>query len=246
MTDHTPFFVTGDQRSSRWVITADHARNTVPDFVGGDLGLPAADMTRHIAFDPGAEGVALALGELLDAPVICANFSRLVIDPNRGSDDPTLVMQLYDGTIIPANRGISEAAIKERADRLYHPYHNALQGLMDAREAPILIAIHSFTPQLKGRAPRPWKVGVLFAKDTRLSDPFIAELQKNTSLTVGINEPYVGHLPGDSVDTHALKDGHHNTLIELRNDLIETEAQQAEWAALLAPVLITALDKAKD
>ena len=102
-----PFEVFGADRPARWLITVDHASNAVPPEVnGGDLGIGADNMERHIAYDIGARGTSLRLGELLDAPVICSNFSRLVIDPNRGEDDPTLVMQLYDGTIIPANRGI--------------------------------------------------------------------------------------------------------------------------------------------
>ena len=66
-------------------------------------------MGRHIAYDIGAMGTALALGEALNAPVICSNFSRLVIDPNRGADDPTLIPQLYDGTIIAGNRYLDGA-----------------------------------------------------------------------------------------------------------------------------------------
>ncbi|MGV6840089.1 MAG: N-formylglutamate amidohydrolase [Planktomarina sp.] len=224
------------------MISVDHARNTVPDFIcNGDLGLPAADMNRHIAYDPGAEGVALALGEILDSPVICSNFSRLVIDPNRGADDPTLIMQLYDGTIIPGNAQLTDTNRQMRKDKLYTPYHNALGDLMQSREAPVLLAIHSFTPQLKGRDPRPWEIGILFAEDERMSAPLIKSLQ-DEGLTVGVNEPYHGHLPGDSVDTHALRMGHHNTLIELRNDLIATPETQKEWAKRLAPHLMAALD----
>ena len=75
-----------------------------PDVGNGSLGMAEEDMARHIAWDPGSAGVAIGLGELMNAPVIMSNFSRLVIDPNRGEDDPTLLMKLYDGTIIPANR----------------------------------------------------------------------------------------------------------------------------------------------
>mgnify|MGYP000137233334 CR=1 FL=1 len=90
----------GAARAGRWLITCDHASNLVPDWVcGGDLGIAPADMARHIAYDLGAAGVARALGEILNGPVICTNFSRLVIDPNRGEDDPTLIMRLYDGTM---------------------------------------------------------------------------------------------------------------------------------------------------
>ena len=97
--------IIGEDRASRWLVTCDHASNRVPPAIaGGTLGLPQADMNRHIAHDVGAAGVTRRLAELLDAPAILSCFSRLVIDPNRGEDDPTLVMRLYDGSVSPANR----------------------------------------------------------------------------------------------------------------------------------------------
>jgi predicted N-formylglutamate amidohydrolase len=98
--------------------------------------------------------------------------------------------------------------------------------------------VHSYTPKLRGRELRPWHVGVLHAPtDSRLALPLIARLREEADLCVGDNEPYLGHLRGDSIDRHALQHGRPNVLIELRNDLIETPAQQARWAARLAPVL---------
>lgn len=247
MTDHLPFTLHGADRPGPWVITVDHATNRVPDWVqGGDLGLPHADMARHIAFDIGALGTALHLGVLLDSPVIASDFSRLVIDPNRGEDDPTLVMKLYDGTIIPANHPLDANARARRVTELYAPYHTAVADVLAGRTDPAVLAVHSFTPQLQGRAPRPWEVGILFAQDRRLSDPLIAALQAQGDLTVGVNEPYDGHLPGDSVDRHALIPGRLNALVEVRNDLIATPEGQAHWATRLAPVLTQALAQAKD
>jgi predicted N-formylglutamate amidohydrolase len=232
-----PFSIHGSDRPSGWLITCDHATNTVPDFVGDTtLGLPAADMGRHIAYDIGGLGVALALGIALNAPVIHSNFSRLVIDPNRGQDDPTLIMQLYDGTVIPGNRSITDAQRQERIDRLYRPYHDALAALA-ARPNVAIVSVHSFTPQLSGRAPRPWEVGVLSATDRRIADPLITRLQANMRSPVGDNEPYTGHLPGDAVDQHALQSGRANVLLEIRQDLIGAPDQQRKWGDWLAPHL---------
>ena len=233
------FDIYGKDRPGRWLVTCDHATNRVPmDVGGGSLGIDAADMARHIAYDVGAAGLARALGEALDSPVICSDFSRLVIDPNRGEDDPTLVMQLYDGTIIPANRGVTATEVERRLTQLYRPYHAAYANLAARRDDTVIVAIHSFTPCLKGRAQRPWHVGVLYSHlDERFSKPLIARLQAETDLCIGDNEPYAGHLPGDAIDKHALQPGRHNTLIELRNDLIATEADQTAWAQRLAPIL---------
>ncbi|HBQ35856.1 MAG TPA: N-formylglutamate amidohydrolase [Rhodobacteraceae bacterium] len=245
MTYH-PYHIFGENRPSRWLITADHAANTIPpDVNGGDLGLPAADMARHIAFDPGSAGLTCALAELLDAPAILSNFSRLVIDPNRGEDDPTLLMKLYDGTIIPANR---HADAKERERRLkayYRPYHTALAELSARRNDTLYVSIHSYTPQLAGRPKRPWHVGILYANDTRLSAPLVDRLRQEPDLCVGENEPYGGHLRGDSVDKHALAHNRPNVLIEIRNDLIKTDEQQVNWAKRLAPMLEQALIKSR-
>ncbi|MDG3041020.1 N-formylglutamate amidohydrolase [Roseicyclus marinus] len=240
------FSVEGTERRGRWVVTCDHASNRVPpEVAGGDLGLPPEDMNRHIAYDVGAAGVSRRLAEVLDAPVILSNFSRLVIDPNRGEDDPTLCMKIYDGSIIPANRHADAAEIERRLALFHRPYHRALSDLIARRADPVIVSIHSFTPQFVGRPPRPWHVGVLYAGDTRLAYPLIARLRDEPDLCVGDNEPYSGHLPGDALDRHAVQPGRLHVLVEIRNDLIATPAQQAAWGERLAPLLDAALKNAE-
>ncbi|TNF65159.1 MAG: N-formylglutamate amidohydrolase [Rhodobacteraceae bacterium] len=238
---YSPYFIHGETRPGRWLITCDHATNVVPaDVNGGDLGLHRADMERHIAYDVGAYGVARHLGELLNSPVVASNFSRLVIDPNRGPDDPTLLMKLYDGSIIPANRHAGPAEVARRMAMFYQPYDDQLARLSALPHA-VILSVHSFTRQLRGRDPRPWHVGVLYAADDRLARPLIRLLTDEGDLCVGDNEPYSGHLPGDTIDRHALRQGRPNVLIEVRNDLIADEAGQKHWAERLAPVLERAL-----
>lgn len=234
---YTPYTIHGADRTGPWLITCDHASNVVPSFVNnGSLGLPACEMERHIAYDVGAQGVSLALGQALDATVICSDYSRLVIDPNRGEEDPTLIMQLYDGTIIPGNRQVDAAEKQRRIDLLYRPYHTALAELA-ARPGIVILSIHSFTRQLNGRPPRPWEVGVLSAEDRRFTNPLMTRLRMSLSTPVGDNEPYGGHLPGDAIDKHAIAHGRPNALIELRNDLIRDAKSQLHWARFLAPHL---------
>ncbi|MBU3030833.1 N-formylglutamate amidohydrolase [Paracoccus marinaquae] len=236
------FRIAGEKRPSRWLITCDHATNRVPHWVnGGDLGIAAADMSRHIAYDIGAAGLAEHLARRLDAAAILSDFSRLVIDPNRGEDDPTLLMRLYDGTVIPANRQAGPAERQRRLERLYRPYHAALEHLASQRPACCLCAVHSFTPQLRGRPPRPWQVGILYShKDARLG-PAMVQACRDEGWVTGDNQPYAGHLDGDSIDRHALAQGRPNMLIEIRNDLIASEAGQIEWAGRLAPVITRVL-----
>lgn len=230
--------VLGAERTGRYVITCDHASNRVPDDVaGGDLGLSAQDMTRHIAYDIGAEGVARTMAGALNAPLAMSRFSRLVIDPNRGEHDPTLVMKIYDGSIIPGNRHVDAAEVERRLARFHRPYHAAVAALFAAHQDPIFVSIHSFTPQLRGREPRPWQVSVLYARDTRLAYPFLARLRAEPDLCVGDNVPYTGHLPGDAMDQHALALGRLNVLIEVRNDLIDSAEDQRAWGLRLAQLL---------
>ena len=200
-------------------------------------------MGRHIAFDIGAMGTALALGEALNAPVICSSFSRLVIDPNRGADDPTLIPQLYDGTIIEGNRHISAEERAHRIATLYQPYHDAIAALAKGREIACL-SIHSFTPQLMGRAPRPWEIGVLSAQDRRIAEPLIASLSSALSSPVGDNAPYAGFFPGDALSQHAHGPGRANVILEIRQDLIGEHNGQRKWADTLAPHLEAAHKKA--
>ncbi len=240
MTDD-PFEIIGAERPGRWLISCDHATNIVPDWVhGGDLGLPAADMERHIAYDIGAAGVTRKLAQALNSPAILSRFSRLVCDPNRGEDDPTIMMRLYDGTIISANRNADSDEIEERLRRLYRPYHAAYADLANKIDNPVICAVHSFTPRLRGRHPRPWEIGVLYADDKRLAVPFL-EACRTAGWTTGDNQPYAGHLPGDAVDRHALQHGRPNVLIELRQDLIADDAGQTLWANRLAPILADVL-----
>jgi len=236
---HAASEIVGEDRPGRWLVTCDHAGNAVPGWIGGgSLGLPAAEMARHNAWDPGAAGVARVLSALLDSAAILATFSRLVIDPNRGVDDPTLIMQVSDGTVIPGNRDIGAGGRAERLDRLYHPYHAACARLAARQPDTAICAVHSFTPQLRGRAARPWQVGILHSpRDGRLALALIARLRAERDLCVGDNEPYAGHRPGDAIDRHALAHGRPNVLVELRQDLIATPADQAAWAARLAPIL---------
>lgn len=241
-TTATPFRILGQDRPSRWLITCDHATNRVPDWVGGGtLGIAPADMARHIAYDIGAAGLTERLAERLDAPAILSDFSRLVIDPNRGEDDPTLLMRLYDGTVIPTNRLADAAERQRRLDRLHRPYHAALARVAALHPDRCICAVHSFTPQLRGRPPRPWQVGILYSHaDARLGPAMVAACRDEGWIT-GENQPYDGHLDGDSVDRHALRHGRPNMLIEVRNDLIATPEGQQIWADRLAPVIARVL-----
>ena len=176
----------------------------------------------------------------LDAPAILTRFSRLVIDPNRGRDDPTLVMQLSDGAVVPGNAGLSEEAIQRRIERFYDPYDAAIATAIDdglaAGHPPVIVTIHSFTPIWRGWA-RPWHAGILWDADERFARPLLDGLTAEEGLVVGDNEPYDGALAGDTIDRHATHRGLANALIEIRQDLIATDFGAEEWAERFARLL---------
>ncbi|MBB5515000.1 putative N-formylglutamate amidohydrolase [Rubricella aquisinus] len=239
-TSHPAVLYTPGAAGSRVIVICDHASNAVPPEIGGgDLGLPPEDMARHIAYDVGALGVARVLAARLGATLIAARWSRLVIDPNRAADDPTLVRRIYDGSIIPANRHARAEEVARRKAAYYAPYHQAIEDEIAAVTAtgqvPVIVSVHSFTPQFKDRPPRPWHIGILWDEvDGRIAQPLMHRLRAEGDLSVGENEPYAGVFGGDTLDTHALSRGLPNTLVEIRNDLIEDAAGQKAWADRLA------------
>ena len=53
----------------------------------------------------------------------------------------------------------------------------------------MLVALHSFTPVYAGVA-RPWHIGTLYHRDTRLPPLLLQLLRAEADLVVGDNEPY--------------------------------------------------------
>lgn len=238
--DFVPFEVINPDGDPGFLLIADHASNALPAEYG-DLGLPPGDLDRHIAYDVGVAGVTRHLSKLLNAPAILSGFSRLLIDPNRGEDDPTLVMKLSDGSIIPGNRHADAAEVKKRLEHYYRPYDRAIiaaveRGLSQSPRGPAIISVHSFTPQLMGRPPRPWHIGILHESDPISARKLLELLRNESDLCVGENEPYAGSLSGETLHRHAAMRELRHTLIELRNDLIGDDASQRAWAERLVPM----------
>ena len=227
------------------LILCDHARNAFPPEYG-TLGLPPEALTRHIAYDIGAAWLTRRLAARIGAPAILSTFSRLLIDPNRGADDPTLVMRYSDGAIVPGNARVDAAEIDRRTEAYWRPYRDCIQATAEAMRSagrePAIVSIHSFTPVWRGFA-RPWKVGVLYDRDDRLARAVLRGLAEEglSPHEIGDNEPYRGGLPGDTIDAVATGRGWRNALIEVRQDLIATRAAAEDWGDRLARLLTKAL-----
>lgn len=236
----SPFHrVDGDHKRGL-VLLADHARRDLPEEYGS-LGLPPSEFERHIAYDIGVEKLTRQLAAMLGVPAVLGGFSRLLIDPNRGEDDPTLIMRLSDGAIIPGNNPMPAEEREKRLNDFYRPYHDAVDRTIAAvgaasGKAPLVISIHSFTAFWK-TTPRPWHAGILWDRDPRAVLPLIEGLRADPKLVVGDNEPYDGALRNDTMFRHCIVPGFAHALIEVRQDLIAEEKGIDDWAKRLAPIL---------
>lgn len=234
-----PFEIIEGTPNCGLLLLCDHASNRLPPEYG-TLGLPETQLARHIAYDIGAEALTRGLARRLGAPAVMTRFSRLLIDPNRGTDDPTLIMQLSDGAVVPGNRAVDAAERTRRIKRFHAPYHEAVAAAiragMEAGRPPALVSIHSFTPVWRGW-PRPWHVGILWDRDPRLAAPLIEALTSEGDLVVGDNEPYLGALKNDTMYRHGTMNGLAHALIEVRQDLIGDATGAEAWAERLARLL---------
>lgn len=239
MTAQRPFDVVNDALPHRLLLLCDHASNVLPSSYG-TLGLGAADMQRHIAYDIGAAALTRGLAARLGVPAILSWYSRLLIDLNRGSDDPTLIMRLSDGSVVPGNALIDAAEREQRIRRYHEPYHNAVSRLLDAAKrdgaSPALLSVHSFTPVWRG-IPRPWHAGVMSASDRRLAEPLLLGLRAAGDVVVGDNEPYSGALKNDTLRRHGAGRGLASAGLEVRQDLLGDEGGVGDWVDRLARVL---------
>ncbi|MCP9625469.1 N-formylglutamate amidohydrolase [Rhodopseudomonas palustris] len=231
---------------SPFVLVCDHYGRQIPAQLG-DLGLPASELTRHIAWDIGIAGVAERLSDALGAHLVAQRYSRLVIDCNRPPSAESSIPLVSEITTIPGNDGLTREQAEERRRLIFQPYHDRIDAVLDARRASgrptVLLSLHSFTPVYHGVA-RPWQIGTLYHRDTVLPPLLLAELRREDGLVVGDNQPYaVADGTDYSIPVHGEARGLINSGIEIRQDQIADEAGQAAWAERLARVL-TAIEPA--
>lgn len=242
--DPGPVERVNDEGGSAVVLSCEHAGRVVPERIGC-LGVSSADMERHIAWDIGAEAVSRRLSALLDAPLVLQRYSRLVVDCNRPFEAPDCFPETSDGTRVPRNEGLADQERRQRFDEIHQPFHRALAQVLDRRAGrpSVLVAVHSFTQRLRGGPSRPWHIGVLFNRDRRLADRFLAALRaSHPDIPAAANEPYVVDDQSDyTIPMHGEARGLPHLLLEIRNDLIADPEGQARWAALIADALTRAI-----
>jgi predicted N-formylglutamate amidohydrolase len=235
-----PFVASGLGGRSPFVIVVDHASSRIPRRLG-DLGLPAAELERHIAWDIGALAVATQVAAALDAPLVAQNYSRLVIDCNRDPAVPSSIPCVSEWIEIPGNIGLGAAEVAARRVEIFEPYHQRIRALLDERAAArlgtILVAQHSMTPVFKGER-REMHAAILYNRDRRFAGLMLDLLRREPELLIADNEPYfVSDETDFTVPRHAEARGLPYVEIEIRQDLIDAPAGQAEWAQRLTGTL---------
>lgn len=247
--DPPPGRVLRPDGNSDFFLTADHAGRAVPRRLG-DLGVPATEWERHIAWDIGIAAVTERLSQALDAAAVLQNYSRLVIDCNRRPDWESSIPIVSEDTPVPGNRGISPADRESRRREIFDPYHRRIAELLDGRKAAgrrtVLVAMHSFTPVFRGEQ-REVEVGVLYNRDARLAAIMLDLLRAEGDLAVGDNAPYAITDSSDyTVPVHGEARALAHVEIEIRQDLIGGAAGQDAWAARLARLLPLADARLRD
>jgi predicted N-formylglutamate amidohydrolase len=237
--DPSPVRVTNPDGPSPFVLIGDHAGRLVPQALAG-LGLPEAELTRHIGWDIGIAALGARLSAALGAPFVEQRYSRLVVDCNRNPGRADAIPPVSDGTRIPANRDLTAESRAARFAAIHEPYHQAIATLLaqrrEASRDTILVALHSFTPVMRG-VVRPWHCGLLHhLGDTSLVAPMLAALHRDPDLVVGDNEPYAMDGIDYTVPRHAYPDLPYLE-IEVRQDLIADDVGVALWAGRLAGAL---------
>tara|TARA_R110002049_G_scaffold117332_2_gene270439 strand:+ start:14046 stop:14825 length:780 start_codon:yes stop_codon:yes gene_type:complete len=226
--------------ASQIVLVCEHASNVIPPRFDG-LGLPDDARESHVAWDPGALGVAQEMAMLLDAALVAGGVSRLVYDCNRPPDAADAMPAQSEVFAIPGNTNLSDADRADRVTNIYEPFRATLAQTVAGMTGPVIVTVHSFTPIYHG-TPRTVEVGILHDSDSRLADAMIATASVHTELIVQRNEPYgPQHGVTHTLLEHALPGGHPNVMLEVRNDLIATKAAQRKMAEMIAGWLREAL-----
>lgn len=236
--------IEGQTAGTDILLVCEHASNHFPEAFG-TLGLDEGLRQAHIAWDPGALGVARALAARLDAGLVYARVSRLVYDLNRPPHAPGAMPARSEIFDIPGNCDLTAEDRLKRTLAVYLPFHMALHEEIARRIAlgrpPVIITVHSFTPVYFGTA-REVEFGIIHDANDGLSRALVKAAGQMTDLKTRLNEPYSA---ADGV-THTLRlqatpYGLDNVMLEIRNDLITTPEAERIMADELAPVLRAAL-----
>ncbi len=223
-----------------FTLVCEHASAYMPAAFS-NLGLDEEARLSHIAWDPGARALAIALAHRLSAKLVAGCVSRLIYDCNRPLEAPDSIVAQGDSVAVPGNTGLSEADRRWRHRQVHEPFHAAVSEALDAAgRSTCLVTIHSFTKVFRGQT-RAVEIGYLWDADDRMGQAALAAERALGRRKAEANEPYsAADGVTYSLAKHGVARGIPNVMIEVRSDLLETKDQIDALADDLATVLQTA------
>ncbi|WP_120501492.1 N-formylglutamate amidohydrolase [Roseovarius sp. EL26] len=226
------------------LIVCEHASNHIPVCLDG-LGLEAEVLQSHVAWDPGALGVAQHLATVFAAPIVRGEISRLVYDCNRPPEAGDAIPAQSEIYNIPGNVNLTPEQRQQRIDLVYKPFYAVLAGEIAARQRSlrVMVTVHSFTPVYRGQR-RDVEIGILHGDDAIFAEAMMETQPIGSPYLTLMNEPYsatdgVAH----TLDLHGATNDLPSVMLEIRNDLITTGMKQSQMANMLATWIQRALTK---
>ena len=221
------------------LVTCEHASQAVPEEFA--LGVSPELLASHWGSDCWAEDVLRRFAPKLGATTVSARVSRLVLDVNRGLNDATLIRRECDGVVIPGNADLTPAQFEDRVERLWRPYHAAIDTELTrltsrlGRERVVFFTFHSFSPDYG--SDRDFDVGVLFDAHEDLAAG-VKRALTTAGLRTRLNEPYSGYR-GEIYSAAVHGEAHEVSYfeIELNQGVLEDEACRAKFAAIFGQVV---------
>lgn len=232
------------KKAPRVLIVCEHASAHIPSEFN-QLGLSNDAANSHVAWDPGALPVAQRIAADLDAVIVYGTMSRLLYDCNRPPEAPSAIPTRSEVFDIPGNARLTAAEREARVARIYTPFSEALADEIACHleTLKLMVTIHSFTPVFNGVA-REAEIGVLHGEDARFAHAMMQSKPQDAHFRIRLNEPYaavdgVAH----TLDQHGQANDLPSVMIEIRNDLISTDADQRAMALFLTDWVKQTLDQ---
>jgi len=174
------------------VLSCEHASNRTPKELRSVFAGARELLATHRGYDIGALEVARALANALNAPLVEARCSRLVVDANRSAESRSVFSEF--------TRDLPERQRNELLRRHHAPHRTKVLAQVRRSLPAVHISVHSFTPIWKSRTRRA-DVGLLFdpqrPRERELCEQLRRQLRAlDPSLRVLFNEPYRGWTDG--------------------------------------------------
>lgn len=178
------------RRPPSLLLTCEHGGNRVPVPLAARFAGAEDVLESHRGYDHGALELARLLRRHLDAPLVAATVTRLVVDLNRSPHHRNLTSE-YTFDLPRA----------ELIERYWRPHRDAVVAALEALPAPWLhVAIHSFDPVVDGNE-RQADVGILYdprrPRELAFADRWVPALRARLpGLVIRRNYPFRGVADG--------------------------------------------------